>query len=127
MGDPKPPRDYVYKTQAAAQRMWDVLNLHKVALSTEELAAKRWVAIRLSDGGSDNIAYDTRRAAFTHQLHPTMCLYLPVDLRPLPPLQACDVLLWYIRRAYDNGWRPDEDRHDILPQPMEMIRDYTNN
>jgi hypothetical protein len=41
----------------------------------------RWVAIRLSDGGSDGEVYETRQDAIDHQLHETLCA-----LRLVPPI-----------------------------------------
>lgn len=68
---------------------------------------RRWMAVRLSDGGSDGTAYERLSEAMRHQLHPTQCCYVRVAASPIPPNEA-DAVLGYYRRAYDNGWRPDE-------------------
>jgi hypothetical protein len=43
-----------------------------------DAAWNKWVALRLSDGGSDGVLYDTRMQAIDHQLHPTQCCYLVI-------------------------------------------------
>ena len=110
-------------TRDAAQRMYDQLRLHQLALTElDKLQGQHWVAIRLSDGGSDGILYDTRWDAIRHQLHGTQCGYLPIKPQ-MPGIVGCDVLLWYWRGAYERGWRPDQDTpHLHLPMKMELTR-----
>lgn len=118
------PDSYTWRTSRdAAQRMFDTLQLHHQALTLlDKVEGQHWVAIRLSDGGSDGIAYDTRWDAIRHQLTPTQCGYMPI--KPgMPGLAGCDVLLWYWRGAYERGWRPDENTpHLHLPMKMEITR-----
>ena len=117
------PDTYPWRTsREAAERMHDAIKLHFLVLSLEEMLSGRWVAIRLSDGGSDNTVYDTRADAMRFQLHPTQCLYLRLVPPAPPPATACDVLLWYVRGAYDRGWRPDENVDDLIfPHATELI------
>lgn len=57
-----------------AKRAFDIMNMH--VLGKGDAAWGKWVAFRLSDGGSDNVLYDTRQQAIDFQLHPTQCCYL---------------------------------------------------
>lgn len=118
------PDTYVWKTSRdIAKRMHDWLTLtHKVAPLDQQLAGRVWVAIKLADGDSDGVVYETRADAYTHQFHPLVCLYHRITPPAPPSLTACDVLLWYTRRAYDNGYRPDEARSLALPSPLELNR-----
>lgn len=59
-----------------AKRACDIMNMH--VLGKGDAAWGKWVAFRLSDGGSDNVLYDTRDQAINHQLHPTQCCYLVI-------------------------------------------------
>lgn len=104
----RPPANRPWLTEEdSAKRMHAALGLHYMALSTEELLLKRFAAIRLSDGGSDNTAYETRAEAIRFQTwgDQNRYLYLVIPLER-PPVEACDTLLWYGRRAYDAGYRP---------------------
>ena len=116
---------YRWKTsEAAARRMHDWLVLHhKVLPLDQKLSGRAWVAIKLSDGDSDGIVYESRREAYTHQFHPLVCLYHKITPPTAPPVVACDILLWFTRRAYDNGYRPDEDGPDLaIPNLSELTR-----
>lgn len=93
----------------AARRASDAVNIHIHALGVSALG--RWVAIRLSDGGSDGVLYDTKTAAMRHQLHETMCMYVYVYPEGLPVEDAL-VLLRQTRKMYDAGVR-------IAPPPWE--------
>jgi hypothetical protein len=106
------------RTPDAARRMAEQIALHQVALTREEILAKRFIAIRLSDGGSDGVAYDTRDDAIRHQLHETLCGYFQVPLERWSP-ETCDSLLWYVRKRYDAGYRAKPGSHLILPTNIE--------
>ncbi len=90
-----------------ARRCADEINLHVAALGHE--ACRRWVAIRLSDGGSDGTLYDTRPDAIRHQLHEQQCAYF--CLPPVPTMigtREAEAFLTYCRSLYDAGYRiPD--------------------
>lgn len=85
-----------------AKRAFDVMNMH--VLGKGEEAWGKWVAFRLSDGGSDNHLYDTREQAIHFQLHPTQCCYLMI-----PPtgftLKEIRRFLEISRTLYDKGAR----------------------
>lgn len=108
----RPPADRRWHDRDAAHRMRDGLGLHAVALSTEELLAGRWVVIRLSDGHVDPTAYESRAEAmrFAPGLE-SLYVYFKLPLERLSA-EVCDVLLWYARTAYANGYRPDPTNPD---------------
>lgn len=116
------PRSPVLRSGDAARRMRDILALHQVALTTDELIAGRYVAIRLADGGSDGQVYDTRADAIRAQANsPSRCLYLRVPLERLNA-SACDTLLWYVRGCYDSGAREDPAHALMVPNTIEHLR-----
>lgn len=86
-----------------AKRASDVVNLALIA--DPEGNRNRWIAIRLSDGGSDGVLYDTPADAAWHQLHYQMCMYVQIPWSGLPAREA-EILLAYHRRVYDAGNRP---------------------
>lgn len=115
------PDDYAWRTRDAAQRMADTLALHQTALGFDEILAGRYVAVRLSDGGSDGVAYDSRAAAIVHQKHnASRCAYFRVPLERMS-VQACDVLLMYVRAAYDHGYRTDPAHDLVIPTRVEDL------
>ena len=81
----------------------------------------RWVALRLNDGGSDGIPYDTRRDAIRHQLHEQYCCYVKIPPDGMAPNDAMRFIL--VNRAiYAAGYRltdPDDDREVIPPMTNE--------
>lgn len=75
-----------------------------------------WVAVRLSDGGTDGIVYDTRRNAIRFQLHETQCAYVQVPWDNFPVHHA-ERFLAIHRDLYKAGFRmtdPDDDRRIFL-------------
>lgn len=123
----KAPRDRKYLTEYdSAKRFWDTLQLHYMVLTTEQLLAKPFIAVRLSDGGSDNTVYESRADAVRMQrsaLDGNNCLYMPIPL-DRPPVEACDTLLWCGRRAHANGYRPVTSHAGaqlILPTRAEQM------
>lgn len=94
----------------AARRCSDIVNGYISTRPIDELR-NCWIAVRLSDGGSDGTLYDSKRDAVRHQLWEFQCAY--VSFRNLAggitPLEA-ERFLDYNRRAYDAGFRlPDPD------------------
>ena len=59
-----------------AKRAYDIMNMHLIAKGDSSWGC--WVALRLSDGGSDGTLYETRSEAIAHQLHETQCCYLVI-------------------------------------------------
>lgn len=83
----------------AAKRCSDQIRLHIVAGM-----GGKYAAIRLSDGGSDGVPYDTRREAIRHQLHEQQCAYIKIPLDNMPPEHA-ERFLAIQRELYDKGMR----------------------
>lgn len=101
----------------AARRCSDVIRQH-----ITDGHAGRWAAIRLSDGGSDGVPYDTRGAAIRHQLTEQQCCYVKIPEDDMGPAEAASFMR--VNRAlYAAGHRlidPDEpDRAVMLPQLIE--------
>ena len=106
MHDPSCP--HIARHSDEAKRCSDTVNMHLAALGFG--AHRRWVAVRLSDGGTDGVLYDTRRDAVRHQLDEMQCAYVCI-----PPTQmsvcAAEVFLAFHRKAYAAGFRltdPDD-------------------
>lgn len=77
--------------------------------------AGHWVAIRLSDGGSDSVAYETKAKAVRFQLHEMQCAYIKVPPDGMEP-RAARTFLDMNRKLYDAGFRlSDPDKQVILP------------
>lgn len=85
-----------------AKRACDIMNMH--VLGKGDQSWGKWVALRLSDGGSDGVLYDDRDTAISFQLHPTQCAYLCI-----PPsgftLKEIREFLTLSRKLYDKGAR----------------------
>lgn len=108
-----------------AKRFHDALMLHRSILSTDELLAKRFIAVRLSDGGTDNTVYDSRAAAIeANRNTPSRIFTFMIPLERLS-VEACDSLLWYMRRCYDAGTREDPRHQIIVPTRLENLRTLT--
>lgn len=96
-----------------ARRASDAVNL---ALVANAEASGRWIAIRLSDGGSDGVLYDRKADAVRHQLHETQCAYVKIPPTGMTPRQAA-VFLTFNRQLYAAGYRlQDPDRDVQIPQ-----------
>lgn len=107
--DPGCPLNGIAEHSDAARRASDAVNLHIAALGPGE-AMRRWVAIRLADGGSDGTLYASKRDAVRHQLREQQCAYVC-----LPPsgMNACQAesYLSAQRKLYAAGFRlvdPDD-------------------
>jgi hypothetical protein len=102
----------------AARRCSDWVRLHVIGGSVG-----KWAAIRLADGSSDGIAYDTRRDAILHQLHEQLCCYIKVPPDDMTPREA-EYFLGFHRKVYDAGYRmadPDSDVEVIMPDRVEDL------
>lgn len=64
----------------------------------------RWIAARLSDGGTDGTVYDTKADAVRHQLHETQCAYLVVPPAEMPEAEATAWLEMH-DKMYAAGYR----------------------
>lgn len=100
-----------------ARRCSDVIRTHIAAGM-----GGKWAALRLSDGGSDGIAYDTRGDAIRHQLHESQCAYICIPHDDMTP-RAAAKYLEITRQMYDNGLRvidPDQELIPVMPQRSEQ-------
>jgi hypothetical protein len=117
----RPPPEYHWRNEDAAKRMADAIELHQRVLTKDELLAGRYIAVRLADGGSDGVAYESRSAAVEHNRNnPSRCGYFRIPFERWGP-KTCDVLLWYVRSAYDNGVREDPAHALIIPLSTEDL------
>lgn len=111
----------------AAKRCADIINAYATFVPFEH-RVRCWVAIRLSDGGSDGTLYESRRDAVRHQSDEKLCAYFTYRNSP-HGMKPKDAQLWldYHRAAYDAGFRlPDPDHQTggpdlIMPLPWEQF------
>lgn len=94
----------------AARRCSDVINA--VITFNGIDAVGRWVAVRLIDGSSDSVLYDTKADAVAHQLHETLCAYVCITPDGMSPASAETYLTWN-RRLYDAGMRLSDPEHVV--------------
>lgn len=102
----------------AARRCSDAVNLHVSALGFD--ARRKWVAVRLADGSSDGVLYDTRRDAVRHQPNERLAAYVRIAPGGMS-VCAAESFLSFNRRAYDAGFRltdPDDRNggRQIIPR-----------
>lgn len=122
------PRDYQYRNMDAAKRMSDAISLHQTVLTMDELLAGRYAAISIADGSSDGVAYESREQAALYQRHnAARCGYFRIPPGDRWPPELCDVLLWYVRSAYDNGVRQDPAQSLFIPQNLEQVIEHIEN
>jgi hypothetical protein len=100
-----------HKYSDRARRCSGIVTLAMITHGSD--AVGRWMAIRLSDGGSDEVLYDTKKAAIDHQLHEQQCAY--VSLQPDGmSARAAELFLRFNEGLYDAGYRladPDTTLH----------------
>ena len=101
-----------------ALRCADQVNIHVLAGGYG-----RWIAIRMSDGGTDGILYDSKADAVRYQLHETQCCYLVCPSVPMTPREA-QVYVEYNRQLYAQGLRmPYPEAPSAMPPiRMENVR-----
>jgi hypothetical protein len=118
------------------QRCADIFTMHVLAhipsgdTIPDWNGAPPWIAIRLSDGGSDGSLYPSKADAVRHQLHPEQCAYLSFPPGGLSPAEAESILYWN-ERMYEAGVRladPDMQvhtpvRHETRPDVMRQLRE----
>lgn len=96
----------------AARRCAEWVNLHVNVAGVHAIG--QWVAIRLSDGGSDGNLYPTKVDAVRHQLNEFWCAYVCIPPGGMPVRDA-EVYLRTMRQLYDNGYRlADPDKHVVM-------------
>jgi hypothetical protein len=106
------------KHSDAARHACDAVNLHISALGFD--ACRKWVAVRLRDGRSDGVLYDSKRDAVRHQYDEKLCAYVCIPPNGMTPCRA-ESFLSTMRRLYDAGWRlvdPDasDGGPDLIPR-----------
>lgn len=101
----------------AGKRCSDVINLHRLMVTN----VGGWAAIRLSDGGSDDVVYDTREDAIRCQLHEMQCAYISIPADYMSPEDA-DAFLRIMRNLYDNNMRLADPAapHFVTPTVRRM-------
>lgn len=117
------PHTRTLREPDAARRFRDTVAMHQAALTRDEIIAKRFIALRLSDCGSDNTVYDSFDEAVRHQrssVHPNLCFYFQIPLERINEY-VCDTLLFYERTAREHGYRPDHGARLIIPTTLEML------
>jgi hypothetical protein len=112
----------------AGKRAFDIVR--GLATFTDyDTRVRSWVAIRLEDGGSDQVLYDSKKAAIRHQAWEQQCAYFSYRGAPNGFTSAKDAAIWleYHRQLYSNGMRlvdPD-DAHGgpdiIMPTANEQL------
>lgn len=108
-----------------AKRAADIINGHLVS---QPDAVRKWVAIRLSDGSSDNVLYDTKAHAVRYQLDEYQCLYVCIPPTGTSPEQMSAMIDLH-RALYDKGARmvdPDDEQTGgpqyVPPVQLEDLR-----
>jgi hypothetical protein len=85
-----------------AKRLSDIVN-SLVLIYPLEVLTRSWIAVRLSDGGTDGTLYDTRRDAVRHQAHETQCAYIQLTaVMGGIQLQEAYTYLKFQEYVYDN-------------------------
>ena len=96
------------------KRAYEHIRLHYEANKGSDIAG-HWVAIRLSDGGSDGNLYPTKMHAAHYQLHEKQCAY--ICLPPFGELSIKEVhrYLQLNEMIYDAGGRLEDEGTHIVP------------
>lgn len=99
------------------RRAHDALTLHYLAAGAE--VGGHWVAIRLSDGGSDGVLYDSKADATRGQLHERQCAY--ICLPPYGQMSIGEVhrYLELNEMIYDQGGRLSDVGTHIVPSAFD--------
>src|ERR1700735_1590513 len=114
----------------SAKRAYDIVRGYVAFVDYSERIGK-WVALRLEDGGSDGVLYDSKRDAIRHQSHEQMCAYFSYRGAPEGFGNVRDAAAWmaFHRHAYSNGMRladPDDPGGGpelIIPTTEEQFYD----
>lgn len=111
-----------------AKRLSDIVN-SMVVLYPLDTIINSWIAVRLSDGGTDGVLYETRADAVRHQAHETQCAYLSLRAAPAGmPINEAHVYLKFHRDAYNAGYvftdpeRPNGGMDMYMPTPYEDVK-----
>lgn len=109
----------------AAKRMSGIINGLVTFTPLDDLRRK-WIAIRLQDGGYDGTLYDSREDAIRHQLDERFCAYTLMGnmidgARPLD----CAIFLEFHRQAYNERMRLHEPNAPQLIIPTSIYDQIT--
>jgi hypothetical protein len=104
-----------------AKRCADNVNLHYQAIGWDAIG--KWVAIKLADGGSDSVLYDTKRDAVRHQSDEFLCCYVKLIPHAMTVCEA-QTFMKVHRKAYDAGWRHADP--DARHGGKQLIRQMRN-
>lgn len=124
-----------YIADDAAKRAYDQVRLHvEVASWDDRVQGEPYVAVRLSDGGTDGHRYATKQAAVRAQLHEQQCAYFSFKHSPMgfANYREAGLFLEFHRMAYNNGFRlPDPDDTTggpdlIMPSSNEHLQNQLN-
>jgi hypothetical protein len=119
---PPNPREYV---SDPAKRAADIINGFIHFVPWDELKNK-FLAIRLSDGGSDGTLYDSKLDAVRHQSDEKLCAYVAFRncAAGTNAIEMERFLKWN-RDAYDAGMRlPDPDHRTGGPEAFPTVQQY---
>lgn len=97
------------------RRAWDALQLHYQAIGVDCMG--HWVAVRLSDGGSDGHLYRSKADATRHQLHERQCAY--ICLGPDMKIGELHRYLELNEQVYDAGGRLADEGTHVVPSMMD--------
>lgn len=104
----------------AGKRASDHINIHINFGQWSDLVTK-WMAVKLADGGSDGVLYDSFREAASHQFSENLCAYFTFKSCGGNAVTARDIGLWlqFWRDAYKAGIRAvDPEQKDGGKMPL---------
>lgn len=106
----------------AALHLSDRVSNHLVA--RREMALFQWLAVRLSDGGGDDVLYPSREDAVHGQLAPQYMTFVQVTPDAMSPRSAWRFLLAarVIHRRHRNRFH-ESAYMPIIPQRIEQLRE----
>lgn len=112
----------------AGKRAADIINDIRAHHGWDELRHK-WIAIRIADGSSDKVLYDTRLDCVKHQNREQECIYVAFqNLMGGASARDMSLLILYYRDAYKAGFRgidTDARRGGVdLAMPSKMVDVY---
>jgi len=99
--------------------MSDAINLHVVAATPDDLFVNCWLAVRLSDGTTDNVRYPSKAEAISHQDNEFHYCYFSFrqSMAGANP-KDCQLFLDFNRHAYDQGFRLADPASPELIMPL---------
>lgn len=108
-----------------ARRFADIVNGYTAWVKWEE-RQHYWLAVRLSDGGTDGELYHSKRDAVRGQLDEFVCAYFAFrNCMNGISCKEAEAFLLYVRAAYDAGMRlPDPDEQFGGPDPFMPVDQF---